>query len=82
MVRFDRFAILNIFKSGISYEDTHIVEIGPSIHMTRTGNIHPIDIGKRMKEGQKMIKDAIVADPLRAVPELIINLIGQFTYTF
>ena len=35
-----------------------------------------------MKEGQQMIKDAIVADPLRAVPELIINIIGQFTYTF
>ena len=35
-----------------------------------------------MKEGQRMIKDAIIADPLREVPELIINMICQFTYTF
>ena len=55
-----------------SYENQNseepFVESEPTEHMTKSGVIHQIDMGKRMREvAETKIKSAISADPLKAV---------------
>ena len=53
------------------------VESEPTEHLTKAGVIHPIDIGKRMREvAEQKIKTAISANPLRpvaAIHEDVVN---------